>query len=133
MIDPLKELNSAIDDYSLSRTTLDPAELIDIRDRISLSRFYLSNEYAEVRHDAEAAEFRRKIFMATKAENLRLTFTTAKKLTRDQLSDRVLIASEGEYVSEAEAKKEYYKFKMVVESSAQILHSIASRINNLDK
>lgn len=129
---PLHWLRLAIDEYKVGRTSFDTDELVDIRDKIALSLSNLVDFYSETRSASEAAEYQRKKFEAEHSEKLRQTIEeTKKRLTRDQIKDRVLIASSALRLDEIEAYKEYYKVRMAWEAATQILHSISSRINNI--
>lgn len=125
----LEELINSVNLYKDSRKSFDKKELQDVRERISLSLFYLSDLYSEVRSESEAAEFRRKLCYAQEEERLR-NFSE-KKMTREQIMNETRIKcvdADEELIS---ANKDYYKIRMIVETAHQILHSIASRLNQL--
>jgi hypothetical protein len=130
----LKELTAAIEQYNEKRASFDKKELQEIRDRVSLSLFYLSDFYSSCRAEAEAAEFARKLCLAKTEEELRgrISQETGKAMTREQIINEARISCaerDGELV---EADRKYYKIRMIVETATQILNSIASRINQLN-
>lgn len=124
-------LKDSIEKYQLSHSTYDVKELQDIRDNISLSLFYLAQEYAYLKHKADTSEFLKKKKFATECEALRVKTDqiTGKKLTREQITDRALINSSKESEELIESDKDFFEMKLIFDTSNQILNSISSRIN----
>ncbi len=130
-LDPLEQLSAAISSYREMYNTFDLKALQDIRDKISLSLHYLSGNYSDVKYNTEAAEYRKKKAIAEICESLRgkKDELTQKALTREQISDRAIIQTEGFSNKLLDANKEYYNMRLLFETGNQILNSISSRIN----
>jgi hypothetical protein len=130
----LKDLTNAINTYNDNRHSFDKNGLQDIRDRVSLSLFYLSDFYSMTRADAEAAEFNKKLCLAQTEESLRgrINGDTNKPMNREQLINESRILCQSKELDMIEANRKYYKIRMIVETATQILNSIASRINQLN-
>lgn len=124
----LETLQQEVQKYKQNRKTYDKAALQDIRDTISMCLFDLAEVYADSRFNSERAEFISKLERAKKEEELR---GGVSKLTREQILNRARIecASQDEHVSEA--NRDYYYYRTIIETSNNILNSIASRINNI--
>lgn len=130
----LKELTESVKLYTERRKSFDKGELQDIRDRISLSLFYLSDFYSSARAESEAAEFEKKICLAQTEESLRGTINddTKKQKSREQIMNESRLLCKDKEEKLVEANRKYYKIRMIVETASQILNSIASRINQLN-
>lgn len=130
----LKELSEAVKLYTDRRKSFDKGELQDIRDRIALSIFYLSDFYSSARAESEAAEFEKKVCLAQTEESLRGTINddTKKQKTREQIMNESRLLCKDKEETLIEANRKYYKIRMIIESASQILNSIASRINQLN-
>lgn len=130
----LKELTDSINMYNEKRNSFDKRELQDVRDKVSLSLFYLSDFYSATRAESEAAEFNKKMCLAQTEESLRgrVNEISQKAMTREQIINESRILCKDEEEKLIEANRKYYKIRMIIETSTQILNSIASRINQLN-
>lgn len=130
----LKELTESVSLYNDKRNSFDKRELQDLRDRISLSLFYLSDFYSSCRAASEMAEFTKKLCLAEKEESLRgvKVAETNKAMTREQIINEARITCKDKEEELIEANRKYYKIRMIVETASQILHSIASRLNQIN-
>ena len=130
----LKELTDSINMYNEKRNSFDKRELQDVRDKVSLSLFYLSDFYSATRAESEAAEFNKKMCLAQTEESLRgkVNEISNKAMTREQIINESRILCKDEEEKLIEANRKYYKIRMIIETATQILNSIASRINQLN-
>jgi len=130
----LKELTDSINQYNEKRNSFDKRELQDVRDKVSLSLFYLSDFYSATRAESEAAEFNKKMCLAQTEESLRgkVNEISNKAMTREQIINESRILCKDEEEKLIEANRKYYKIRMIIETATQILNSIASRINQIN-
>ena len=130
----LRELTESIGLYNENRNSFDKKELQDVRDKVSLSLFYLSDFYSATRAESEAAEFNKKMCLAQTEESLRgkINEVSNKAMTREQIINESRILCKDEEEKLIEANRKYYKIRMIVETASQILNSIASRINQIN-
>lgn len=130
-IDNLSILSENIQKYRSGHSSYDVKELQEIRDNISMSLFYLVQEYSMLKHKADSAEYFKKRKFAEECESLRnkTDEITAKKFTREQITDKALLNSKEENENLIEAEKDFFEMKLIFDTSNQILNSISSRIN----
>lgn len=130
-INNLNILKSSIERYQINHSTYDLKELQEIRDNISLSLFYLSQEYSYLKHKSDTCEYLKKKKFANECESLRNKSDelTGKKLTREQITDRAFLNSTQENEAMIDSERDFFEMKMIFDTSNQILNSISSRIN----
>lgn len=130
-INNMKLLMESIERYKLNHSTFDTKELQEIRDSISLCLFYLSNEYALLKHLMDTKEYFKKKKFAQECESLRLKSDeiTGKKLTREQITDKAFLNSTEENEQLIDAERDFFEMKLIFDTSNQILNSLSSRIN----
>ena len=130
-IDNMKLLRENIEKYKLNHSTFDIKELQEIRDSISLSLFYLSNEYALLKHLVDTNEYFKKRKFAQECESLRVKSDeiTGKRFTREQITDKAFLNSTEESEQLINSERDFFEMKLIFDTSNQILNSLSSRIN----
>jgi hypothetical protein len=131
----LLELISIIEEYEKYRLTFDTKELIDIRERLSLCLFYLSDFISEKIAAYDAADYNRKREYAASEEKYRAEIdpTTDKKYTQGAASNRARVDNKEADNLCSDARRQKEKVNVIVSSSYQVLHAIAARINHIEK
>jgi len=124
-------LRTSIERYQRNHSTYDVKDLQEIRDNISLSLFYLAQEYAYLKHKSDTDEYLKKRKFSQECESLRLKSdeVTGKRLTREQITDKAFLNSHAENELMIDSERDFFEMKMVFDTSNQILNSISSRIN----
>lgn len=132
---PILQLEDAVKRYSNSRFSLDLKELQEIRDILSTCVFMSADFLSEVRTDAEAAEYIRKQAVAEKQEKLRGSINpeTNKPYTQGQIENIARIETQDKEKEVVDQNRRYYRARLIVDSTYQILNSIASRMSMIHK
>lgn len=132
---PFIKLSEIIEEYESKRTSFDADGLQDIRERIALLLFHLSDSASRAMSQQESADFNRKRNYAECFENWHneTDMQTGKKYTVAAAENKARIDNkvfEEEYV---EATRKQQRVRIILSSTQQILNSIASRLNNIQK
>lgn len=129
---PFIELTELVDEYKEKRLTFDAKQLQDMRERISLCYFYLSDSVSKAISNFDAADYERKRNYAELIEKhkydedgSRNTVAVTESLARLDNKEKE------EAVVEAIRQKE--RVKIIMGATTQILNSISSRLNSISQ
>lgn len=126
----LEEIIKTVAEYKNNFNSYDSAKIQDIRDKLSLSLYYLIGHYTELKIQLDAAEYNKKVAYAQICEVYRgrKDEVTGKNYTREQITDKATIESQKDYLAVMEASKNFYNIKFLFDEVHSILNSISSRI-----
>jgi hypothetical protein len=128
-------LAELVRDYSENKDTYDIEKLISLRENLALNLFYLADFYSDIRSYSEGADFKRKQAVAKAELDLvgEINPETGKKYTQNQLQAQARVNTEKFEKEMVDCNRKYYKVRLMVESTNQILNAISSRISNITK
>lgn len=129
---PFVQLSEIVDEYSEKRLSFDLDGLQDLRERISLLLFHLSDDISRAISQQEGADFDRKRnyaerFNSWKAE----TDENGKSYTVAVAEAKARIDNEEFEKKYVEATRKQQRVRIIISSTNHILNAIASRINNV--
>lgn len=129
---PFIELTELIEDYKENRLSFDAKQLQDLRERISLCYFYLSDSVSQAISNYDKADYERKRNYAELIEKhkysddgSRNTVSVTESLARIENKEKE------EAVVEALRQKE--RVRIIMSATTQILNSISSRLNSISQ
>ena len=129
---PFIELQELVDEYKNNRLSFDAKQLQDLRERISLCYFYLSDSVSKAVSNYDAADYERKRNYAELIEQhkygedgSRNTVAVTESLARIDNKEKE------EAVVEALRQKE--RVRIIMSATTQILNSISSRLNSISQ
>jgi hypothetical protein len=132
---PFYKLSSLIDTYNTDRNLLDVKGLQELRENISLTLFYLSDDAAKAVANFDSKEYERRRFYADREEFYRnaIDVRTGKnfnvadserkaRLDAKQIDEETIIAL-----------RQKERVRIILNATNQILNSISGRISQLSK
>lgn len=131
---PFTALSELVGEYQANRLSFDIKQLQDIRERFSLTLFYLSDSASIAMSQQEAADFDRKRNYALRLDYWKNeTDNNGKKLTVAASEAKARIDNEKYESAYVEATRKQQRVKIILESTRHILNSIASRLSYINK
>lgn len=129
----LEEIHAQIKRYKTARRMMseDINEYQDIRDMLTEALFFFGITYADIRYNAEAAEMKRKLFYIERKVYWKEQHP--ERGLADLIESKTLADSKTVEEEELQAKKQYYKARILMERADQELNSISSKIKILLK
>ena len=132
---PFYKITELIDVFNEKRNTMTCNELQDLRENLALNLFYLSDSASQTIANAESSDYARKRFYSEKEEYYRneIDERTGKNFNVADSERKARI--EAKEVDEAcsFAFKQKERARLVILAVQQILNSISSRVNQLNK
>jgi len=132
---PFYKLSELISQYNTDRNLLDIKQLQDLRENISLTLFYLSDDAAKAIANFDAKEYERRRFYANREEYYRndvdertgKNFNVADSERKARLDAKQI---DEETVTSLRQKE---RVRIILNATNQILNSISGRISQLSK
>lgn len=104
----------------------------DVRDELSEALVFFGPHYADLRANAEQAEVDRKNKIEERKEYWRDHYKRQRG-TASMVESKAIQDCKVKFDHEVEAKREYYRARIMIERVDQVLNSIASRLKLLEK
>lgn len=131
---PFLQLSEIINEYRDNRLSFDVKELQDMRERISLLLFYMSDSASKAMSQQESADFDRKRNYAERIDFWKNeTDEDGKRYTVAASEAKARIDNEEYEKAYVEATRKQQRVKIILESTRHILNSIASRLSQVSK
>jgi hypothetical protein len=129
------ELTNLIDKFNKERNSLTVAELQTLREDMALTFFYLSDFSARCIANYDAKDYERKRFYAEKEEQHRNEIDERTGKNYNVADSERLARIDGKQIDEetTEALRQKEKIRIITIATQQILNSLSSRINQLQK
>lgn len=131
-VEPFKELTQLIAEYEEKRLSFDIKDLIDIRERISLNLFYLSDPISSAISLYERRSYERKSHYSDTI--IRLTGekdSNGKSIGVTLASEMARVENKEHEKLEVEALRIKERARIVLDAAKQILNAISSRMSNI--
>lgn len=132
---PFYKLSSLIDRYNVERNLLDIKGLQDLRETISLTLFYLSDDAAKAVANFDSKEYERRRFYAEREEHYRNSI--------DDRTNKNFNVADSERKARLDAKqideetitalRQKERIRVILNATNQILNSLSGRISQLSK
>lgn len=129
------DLTSLIDKFNKERNSLTVLELQTLREDMALTFFYLSDFSARCIANYDAKDYERKRFYAEKEEQHRNEVDERTGKNYNVADSERLARIDGKQIDEetVEALRQKEKIRIITIATQQILNSLSSRINQLQK
>lgn len=128
----LKRYERIVRDEKFQNIEVDPFEVQQLRDLLSINLYKLSSLEADYRMGADSAENTRKLCVTQAEEKYREEYKN-KRGSASLAERKALIECQDSYRDEEAAKGQYYTIKNLVERVDQVINSISSRIKQAIK
>ena len=132
---PFHTLSNLIDKFNSERNKLDLKGLQDLRENISLTLFYLSDDAAKAISNYDAKEYDRRRFYAQKEEDYRNTIDdrTNKNFNVADSERKARIDAKDIDNQTVTALRQKERIRIILNATNQILNSLSGRITQLSK
>ena len=132
---PFVELSDLIEEYKEQRLSFDADKLQDMRERISLCLFLMSDSASKALSQQEAADFNRKRNYAERLDYWKseINETTNKPYTVAAAEAKSRIDNKDFEEKYVEATRKQQRVRIILDSTKHIINSIASRLNNVSR
>lgn len=132
---PFYKLSSLIDTYNTERNLLDIKGLQDLRENISLTLFYLSDDAAKAVANFDAKEYERRRFYADREEFYRndIDDRTGKNFNVADSERKARLDAKQIDEETVTALRQKERVRIILNATNQILNSISGRISQLSK
>jgi hypothetical protein len=129
------DLTNLIDKFNNERNSLTVLELQTLREDMALTFFYLSDFSARCIANYDAKDYERKRFYAEKEEQYRNEIDDRTHKNYNVADSERLARIDGKEIDEqtVEALRQKEKIRIITIATQQILNSLSSRINQLQK
>lgn len=129
---PFFQLSEIIEEYDNKRLSFDIDGLQDLRERISLLLFYLSDDISRAISQQEGADFDRKRNYAERFNYWKSEVDENGKYFTVAISEaKARIDNEDFEKKYVEATRKQQRVRIILSSTNHILNAIASRISNI--
>lgn len=129
---PFIELSDLIGEYKEKKDSFDAKELQDMREKISLCLFYLSDSASTAISNYDKADWERKRNYAELIESNRFD-AEGNKNTVALMESAARIGNKEKEEQTAEALRQKERVRIILSSTTNILHAISSRLHMIDK
>jgi len=132
---PFYKLSSLIDTYNTERNLLDIKGLQDLRENISLTLFYLSDDAAKAVANFDAKEYERRRYYADREEFYRndIDERTGKNFNVADSERKARLDAKQIDEETVTALRQKERVRIILNATNQILNSISGRISQLSK
>ena len=132
---PFYKLSSLIDTYNNERNLLDIKGLQDLRENISLTLFYLSDDAAKAVANFDAKEYERRRFYSDREEFYRndIDERTGKNFNVADSERKARLDAKQIDEETVTALRQKERVRIILNATNQILNSISGRISQLSK
>ena len=132
---PFYKLSSLIETYNTERNLLDVKGLQDLRENISLTLFYLSDDAAKAVANFDAKEYERRRFYADREEYYRndIDERTGKNFNVADSERKARLDAKQIDEETVTALRQKERVRIILNATNQILNSISGRISQLSK
>lgn len=132
---PFYKLSSLIDTYNTQRNVLDVKGLQELRENISLTLFYLSDDAAKAVANFDSKEYERRRFYADREEFYRndIDSRTGKNFNVADSERKARLDAKQIDEETVTALRQKERVRIILNATNQILNSISGRISQLSK
>lgn len=132
---PFYKLSSLIDTYNTQRNVLDVKGLQELRENISLTLFYLSDDAAKAVANFDSKEYERRRFYADREEFYRndIDNRTGKNFNVADSERKARLDAKQIDEETVTALRQKERVRIILNATNQILNSISGRISQLSK
>lgn len=132
---PFYKLSELIEQYNTDRNLLDIKQLQDLRENISLTLFYLSDDAAKAIANFDSKEYERRRFYADREEFYRndIDERTGKNFNVADSERKARLDSKQIDEKTVTALRQKERVRIIINATNQILNSISGRISQLTK
>lgn len=132
---PFYKLSSLIDKYNTERNLLDIKGLQDLRENISLTLFYLSDDAAKAVANFDSKEYERRRFYAEREEHYRNSIDdrTSKNFNVADSERKARLDAKQIDEETVTALRQKERIRVILNATNQILNSLSGRISQLSK
>lgn len=132
---PFYKLSSLIDTYNTQRNVLDVKGLQELRENISLTLFYLSDDAAKAVANFDSKEYERRRFYADREEFYRndIDARTGKNFNVADSERKARLDAKQIDEETVTALRQKERVRIILNATNQILNSISGRISQLSK
>lgn len=132
---PFYKLSSLIDTYNTERNLLDVKGLQDLRENVSLTLFYLSDDASKAIANFDAKEYERRRFYADREEYYRndVDERTGKNFNVADSERKARLDAKQIDEETVTALRQKERVRIIINATNQILNSISGRISQLSK
>jgi hypothetical protein len=132
---PFYKLSELIGHYNTDRNSLDIKQLQDLRENISLTLFYLSDDAAKAVANFDAKEYERRRFYADREEYYRndVDERTGKNFNVADSERKARLDAKQIDEETVTALRQKERVRIILNATNQILNSISGRISQLSK
>ena len=132
---PFYKLSSLIDKYNAEKKLLDIKCLQDLRENISLTLFYLSDDAAKAVANFDSKEYERRRFYAEREEHYRNSIDDRTNKNFNVADSERKARLDAKQIDEetVTALRQKERIRVILNATNQILNSLSGRISQLSK